>query len=415
MKSTSTERSLSAGKAEPPGPAGPKPKNKRRRYRWLPYVGVAVLAALIVAGLWPRPVPVETARVEFGALRATVNEEGKTRIKERFLVSAPVAGQLARIPLKAGAEVRAGETVVATIEPLAPAPLDARSRALAEARRDTATANLEKARAARDFAASELRRFQRLYGEKTVSVQEYESVLWRETNAAKDQAAAASALRQAETELAEFTNRDNPDGSRSPVQTLKAPVSGRVLRVFEESARTVPAGTPLVELGDPANLEVVVEVLSRDGAALAPGAKVEFEQWGGGRPLAGRVRLVEPAAFTKVSALGVEEQRVRVIADLETPPEQRPSLGDGFRVEARIVLWETERALKAPTGALFRQGRDWAVFVLTEGRAVQRPIQVGRSSATEAQILGGLKEGEAVILYPGDRIRNGQRVKAITI
>jgi HlyD family secretion protein len=198
---------------------------------------------------------------------------------------------------------------------------------------------------------------------------------------------------------------------------VKAPASGRVLEVIEENARTVAAGAPLLEIGDPTDLEVVVEVLSRDGAAIAPGSKVEFEQWGGAEPAAliGRVRLVEPAAFTKVSALGVEEQRVRVIADLLTPPDQRLSLGDNFRVEARIIIWEADKALKVPAGALFRRGDQWATFVLAEGRAQLRLVHPGQSSGTETQILDGLKPGETVILYPGSRVHDGQRVKEIKI
>jgi HlyD family secretion protein len=185
--------------------------------------------------------------------------------------------------------------------------------------------------------------------------------------------------------------------------------------VFEENARSVPAGTELLEIGDPTDLEVVVEVLSRDGAAIAPGAPVEFDQWGGGEPLLGRVRLVEPAAFTKVSALGVEEQRVNVVADLVTPSEQRRNVGDKFRVDARIIVWEDRNALKVPAGALFRQGDQWATFVVAEGRARLQLLKVGRSSGTETQVLEGLKQSEEVILYPGSRVRDGQRVRPITI
>ena len=395
----------------------PKPNNTTRHTRrWLPYAGGVVLVALIVAGLWPRPTPVETAPVTVGVLRATVNEEGKTRIRQRFVVSAPVAGQLRRVPFKAGAEVRAGLTLVAVIDPLPPTLLDARTRSLAEARRDVAAANLKKAQAAHAFAASELKRIEKLHAEKTATIQELETAQWRKTSTEKDEAAAESALRQAEAELAEFGTfpEDDTNSWRSPT-AIKAPASGRVLRVFEENARVVAASTPLLEIGDPADLEVVIEVLSRDGAGIMPGARVDLEQWGGGPPLAGRVRLVEPAAFTKVSALGVEEQRVNVIADLTTPAEERRSLGDSFRVEARIVVWETNQALKVPSGALFRRGQAWAAFVVANDRAQLRAVTVGRSSGTETQVLTGLKEGDAVILYPGDRVQDGQRVRTIKI
>ena len=398
-----------------PAPApGARPNLRRHSRRWLPYAGALLLVGLLVAGLWPQPVPVELARASTGKLRATVNEEGKTRIKQRYTISATVSGQVRRIPFKAGAEVKAGETVVAVIDPLSPAPLDARARRLAEARRDTAAANLEKARASHTFATSEWKRFEKLFSEKTVSVQERESAEWRESSAAKDEAAALSALHQAEAELAEF----DPNGAakaQRPPQEIKSPVTGRVLRVFEENARVVNAGTPLVEVGDPADLEVVVEVLSRDGATISQGCKVELEQWGGGEPLQAIVRLVEPAAFTKVSALGVEEQRVRVIADLVTPPEERRSVGDNFRVEARIVVWEADQALKVPAGALFRQGERWATFVLDHGRARLRWVKLGRSSGPETQVLEGLSPSEEIILYPGSRVRDGLRVKPIQL
>src|ERR1039458_1928453 len=235
--------------------------------RWLPYAGAAVLVALITAGLWPRPIPVETARAAVGTLRATVNDEGKTRIKQRYVVSAPVAGQLRRIPFKAGAEVRADETVVAVIEPVSPTLLDARTRTATEAKRDTAVANVEKARAGQHFAASDLRRLEKLHAEKMVSVQELENGQLREASAAKEQAAAQSALRQTEAELAEFGGSTSVGTNTllDPVQ-VKAPATGSVLHVFEENARVVAAGTPLMEIGDPADLEVVVEVLWPEAA-----------------------------------------------------------------------------------------------------------------------------------------------------
>ena len=375
-----------------------------------------MLVALIVIGFLPRTIPVETARVTEGTLRATVNEEGKTRIKQRYVVSAPVAGHLRRIPFKAGAEVIAGKTVVAVIDPLSPAMLDARNRALAEARRETAAANRDKAREAERFAANELQRIEKLQAAKSVSQQDLENAQWREISAAKDVAAAESAVRQMEAELKEFPVSDGSttNAVRAPVE-VTSPISGRVLHVFEESTRVVAPGTPLLNVGDPADLEAIIEVLSRDGAAISPGAKVELEQWGGAGPLAARVRLIEPAAFLKISALGVEEQRVNVVVDFVTPYEQRRNLGDNFRVEARIVIWESDRTLKAPAGALFRRGQNWAAFVLAGGRAELRRVSVGRTSGSETQILDGLKAGDEVILYPGDRVHDRQRVKPIQI
>ncbi len=386
---------------------------KRHKRRWLPYAAIALLIAGIVAGMWPKPLPVETATVSVGTLRSTVDEEGKTRIKDRFVVCAPVTGQLRRIPFKAGAEVRANETVIAIIDPLVPTLLDARSRSLAEARRDTAAANVEKARVTHELTASELKRFESLWKEKTISVQELEVAQTREAAASKDLAAAQSALRQAEVELAQFAGNARNDAV-APVE-VRAPGNGRVLHVLEENSRPVSVGTPLVEIGDPANLEVVVETLSRDGAAISAGTNVELEQWGGGSILKARVRLVEPAAFTKVSALGVEEQRVNVVADFVSPIEQWRNLGDNFRVEARIITWEDDNALKVPSGALFRKGQAWAAFVVTGDKAQLKSVKVGRNSGSETQVLEGLKEGEELILYPGDRVHDGQRIKRIKI
>lgn len=387
-----------------------KPRHKKRR--WIPYVGAALLIAAIVGGLWPKPLPVETTKVATGVLRATVDEEGKTRIRDRFIVSAPVMGQLRRIPLKPGAEVRANETVIAAIDPLAPTLLDARNRSLAEARRDSATANVEKSRIAHDLASSELKRFKRLAAEKTISPQELETAETREASAAKDFSAAESALREVEAELRQFA--PGASASSSPIE-VRAPAGGKVLRVFEESSRAISAGAPLLEIGDPTNLEVVIETLSRDGAAITPGTRILLEQWGGGAALEAQVRLVEPAAFTKVSALGVEEQRVNVVADFTSPPEQWRGLGDNFRVEARIIVWENSDALKVPSGALFRHGEEWAAFVITGDRAHLRKVKAGQSSGSETQVLEGLKEGEELILYPGDRVRDGQRIKRIKI
>ena len=332
------------------------------RRRWLPWAAGLGLLVILGLGLRPRPAPVETARAAFGPLRATVSEEGKTRIRQRYVVASPVAGQLRRIPLKPGA-ILAADAVVAVIEPPAASPLDPRTRALAEARRDAAQADLLKVRAAHALAEADLARVRKMYAERTVSPQDLDAAQLRETNAARAVVAAEGALRGAEAELTA------PAPSGGPIE-VRTPVAGRVLQVYQESERPVAAGTPLLEVGDPADLEVVIELLSRDAAALAPGARAELEQWGGARPLEARVRLVEPAAFTKISALGVEEQRANVVADIVTPLAERASLGDNFRIEARVVVWETERTLKVPVSALFRRGTDWAAYVVRDGRAV---------------------------------------------
>lgn len=381
---------------------------KPRPFRWLPYALAAGLVALIILGLRPQPAPVEIARVVSGPLRATVSEEGKTRIKQRYVVAAPVSGQLRRIAFKPGAAVEAGVTVVAVIDPLPASPLDERNRALAEARRDSTRRVLEKSLTSHELARNELRRIEQMFHAGTISPQELESAKMRETAAARDVAAAEGALRQVEAELA-VTGLAGASAS-APVE-VRANATGRVLHVFQESARAVAQGTPLLEIGDPADLEVIVEMLSRDGAAIAPGAPVVLEQWGGPTPLEGRVRLVEPAAFTKYSALGVEEQRVNVVVDITSPREQWTTLGDNFRVEARVITWESGSVLKLPVSGLFRQGNAWAAYVVRDGRAALVPVQAGRASGAEIQIVEGLAEGDEVILYPGDRIKDGQRVK----
>ena len=392
-------------------PTSSVPK-KPKRIRWLPYAAGAVLLVLLGFGLRPRPAPVETARATSGPLRATVSEEGKTRIRQRYVISSPVTGQLRRVPFKPGAEIAAGD-VVAAIEPMTASPLDTRSRALAEARLVSAAASLEKIRAAHALAISELQRMEKMFAGKTVSPQDLEGAQMRETVAAGELAAAEGALHQAEAELAGAVPAGS--GPAPALVEVHAPVAGRVLHVFQESERPVAAGTPLLDAGDPADLEVVIELLSRDGAALAPGARVELEQWGGPKPLAARVRLVEPAAFTKISALGVEEQRVNVVADITTPLAERLTLGDNYRVEARVIVWESDRVLKVPVSALFRRGSEWAAYVVRGGRAALVSVQAGRSSGTEMQVLGGLQEGDEVILYPGDRVADGQRVQPVKI
>jgi len=415
---------------EPTTTASPAPRARprnqvRRPRRWIPALGLLFLVTLLTLGFWPKPVPVETAVAAVGPLRSTVNEEGKTRIRNRYVVSAPVAGQLRRIGFEPGDPVKARETVVAVIEPLPSTLLDSRTRTAAAARRDSAAARLDIARRALVFARSERDRFEKLFADKVVSIQELDAARWRQESAEGEAVAAESALRQAEAELSEVAPGMDSSGSNPgpgataatppPPVEVRAPADGRVLRVFEKNARVVTPGLPLLEIGNPDDLELVIEVLSRDGAVLVPGTKVELVQWGRDEPLQAQVRLVEPAAFTKVSALGVEEQRVNVIADFVTPPAQRRGLGDHFRVEARIVVWEEARVLKVPAGALFRRGDQWWAFVVQAGRARIRAVQPGRSSGREIQVLHGLEPGDVVVLYPSDRVADGERVRAISI
>lgn len=415
--------------------------------RHLPLLGGLLLVALIVAGMWPRAVPVEVAAVTRGPLAVTVDEEGMTRVKNRYVVSAPVAGLLRRIDWKAGASVEAGKTVLAVLETSGADFLDARSQAqaqarvqAAEARREMAAAQRDGAQAAQALAQSELERARVLREKKTLSQQEFDVAQMRGTTAAQDERAAEFALQVADFELQQARALLIREGRGAVVQgptaesgasaapgpgtapglnaeplIITSPVNGRILRVLQESGRVVPSGFPLLEIGDPTDLEVRVEVLSRDGVAIQPGARVMLEQWGGPQPLEARVRLVEPSAFTKISALGVEEQRVYVIADFVDPVERRPTLGDSYRVEARIVTWEGRDVLQASAGALFQRGGAWQAFVMDGSQVRLRPVQVGHGNGLQTEITGGLQEGDRVIMYPGDKVGEGKRVKAMTV
>ena len=411
--------------SDPPQPTAALKKTTASVWRRrLPWLGGLLLGLLIVVGLWPRAVPVETGRVNRGALLVTVDEEGMTRVKNRYLVSAPVAGQLRRIDWKAGALVEAGRTVLATLETRAADFLDARSQAQAEARvraaeanREVALAQRERAGAAARMFTADFERLKQLFAQNVSSLQEFDLAQMRAATALQDERAAEFGLKVAAFELEQaraLLSREQPGGSAEPL-VITSPVGGRILRVFQESSRVVPGGFPLLEVGDPTDLEVRIEVLSRDGVAIRPGARVILEQWGGAEPLAARVRLVEPSAFTKISALGVEEQRVYVIADFTDPLEKRPALGDSYRVEARIATWESQGVLHASAGALFQRAGVWQAFVLDGRHARLRTVQVGHSNGRDTEILGGLQEGERVVLYPGDKVADGARIVPIQV
>lgn len=396
--------------------------------RRLPLVGAILVVALIVAGLWPRPLPVESGRVARGPLVVTVDEEGMTRVRNRYVLSAPISGQLQRIDWKAGADVQAGKTVLATLESSGADFLDARSLAQAEARvraaaaaRDAAAAQRDRAVAAAKLATAEFERAKSLREQNVASPQEFDLAQMRADTAAQEVRAAEFGSKVAEYELQQaeaLLTRGKPTAETSgglPPLVVTSPIDGKILRVLQESSRVVPAGFPLMELGDPTDLEVRIEVLSRDGVAIRPGARVMLERWGGDVALNARVRLVEPAAFTKISALGVEEQRVYVIADFTDPIEARATLGDSYRVEARIVTWEQPDALHAPAGALFQRDGAWQTFVIEGGRAQLRTIKTGRSNGVQTEILEGLREGEQLVVYPGDQVVDGSRVKPLVI
>lgn len=390
----------------------------------LPLVVLVLVVVGLVMSLRPRPAPVDLAPVTRGPLQVTVDDDGRTRVKERYVVSSPLAGRLARITYKAGEPVRAGRTPLAVIDPSDPALLDARAVAEAEARVRAAALAVERARtqivaanAALEFATSELRRAQAAASRGGANEREVQDAQLSVTMRTEEARAAEFARQIAVFELAQaeaalVRTRPVEEGADADAArlTILSPIDGRVLRVLRESAGFVSPGTPLVEIGDSADLEIEVDVLSPDAVRIAPGAAVHIENWGGPAALRGRVRLVEPSAFTKVSALGVEEQRVNVIIDFVDPPGARAGLGDGFRVQTRIVVSEAADVLKVPTGALFRRGDRWATFVEQNGRASLRLLEIGRRNHAEAEVLNGLSVGERVVVYPSDRVRDGVKL-----
>jgi HlyD family secretion protein len=385
-----------------------------------------LVAAGLVYSFWPRPVPVDLAAVQRGHLAVTVNEEGQTRVKQAYVVSAPIAGNALRIALEVGDSVVANKTEVARIEPVDPAFLDVRTRAqaeaavrAAEAARALTAAELKSAEAELAFARTELERARRLYKRAAGTRRALDEAErgYRTRAAAVETAKAKLRVREFELERAKLLLL--PPGERTRTRLgpcgciiVRSPVSGSVLRIFHKSAGVVRAGEQLVEVGDPRKLEVYVDLLSSDAVRVRPGQRVIIEGWGGAKPLSGQVNRVEPLGKTKVSALGIEEQRVDVVIDLTDPPARWRQLGHGFRVETRIVLWESDKALKVPLSALFRVGERWAVFAAIDGRARRRFVTVGRRTDHEAELTGGLKEGEKVIVHPGERVADGIGVVA---
>lgn len=390
---------------------------------WPRVFGLVSLALLVIAGLawgfWPRPLVVDAAPVREAPLTVTVEEEGRTRVKDRFVISAPVAGYLRRIQLEVGDPVT-WDQVLACLEPSPSPVLDPRSRAEAEARISRAQAALRMAEeqvtaaeAEAEYAKLVANRMEELRRERTVPQQELDEARSRDRQAAANLRSAQFAVEVAQFEVAAAqTALDYAGGGgdeREPIP-LRSPVNGSVLKLLRKSAAVVTAGEPLIEVGDPTALEVEVDLLSADAVRVRPGTQVRLERWGGEGTLEAVVRTVEPVGFTKVSALGVEEQRVWVIADLTSPYERWGSLGDGYRVEASFVLWHGERVLQIPTSALFRRGDGQAVFVIEDGRARLHPVVTGQRAGLVVQIVDGLTAGETVITHPDDRIADGVRV-----
>ncbi|MCC6473723.1 MAG: efflux RND transporter periplasmic adaptor subunit [Burkholderiales bacterium] len=395
------------------------------RRQWLALA--VLLAAVALALAWafaPRPAPVEVAAVARGAFEQIVEEDGKTRVRERYVVSAPLAGRLARIALEPGDAVKAGATV-AVLYPADPSLLDPRTTRELEERVGAAQAALEQARAesaraeiALAQAKIDAARDARLAKEGFLSQSAREKTDLDLRLKARMLEAARFAQQGAEHGLAQaraalLRARDLPAARSAAARwPISSPVAGRVLRVLQKSETVVAIGTPLVELADPAALEIVVDVLSADATRIAPGATVAIDA-GAGYALAGRVRMVEPGAFTKVSALGVEEQRVNVLVDFTSAPESVRGLGDGYRVDVRITTFEKADAVTVPVSALFREDGDWKVFAASDGRAHKRAVKIGGRNPVSAWVESGLEPGERVIVYPGDSVAEGSRVEIV--
>ena len=381
--------------------------------KWLIRGGLALGAvAVLTMFLRPDPIAVEVATAEMRPLDVTIDEDGRTRAVDRYVVTAPVAGRLERIGIREGDCIAAGD-ILARLEPL---PLDASTReqlearlSAARARQRAAAATFERARSAREQARRELERRRSLANEGAIAtehVEQYALALeTREEELRSAEAANSAAAADVDAVQASLLAERGPNAAIA----VRAPAAGTALRIPERSGRIVQAGETLLEIGDPAALEVIVDVLTTDAVRIRPGMPATLEGWGGSAAIPARVRIIEPSAFTHTSALGVDEQRVNVILDLEERPE---SLGDGYRVEASILIWAAENVLTVPSSALFRAGSGWQLFVMEEGRAQLRDVVLGERSGVTAQITQGVSEGELVLQFPSDEIRDGIRVEA---
>jgi HlyD family secretion protein len=394
---------------------------QRRLTLWAVLGGCIVIALFVV--FRPQAVPVDTRSASLGTLVVSVDEEGETRVRDIFVLSAPVAGRMLRIEAEAGDKVVANETIIAEIEPVDPTFLDFRSEAqakaavrAAESAKTLAQAEVDQWEAELDFARAELVRARELIEDNTISQRDLDDAERNERTAKATYATKIAALQVANFELerarAELLSPAEVRAQRDDCDCvpITAPVDGRILRVLNESEGVVAAGDALLEIGDATDLEIVVDLLSADAVKVAAGQKVIVEGWGGDRPLIGRVRRVEPFGFTKISALGIEEQRVNVIIDFTSPQEQWTRLGHGYQVDLRIVLWERSDVITLPLTALFRSGDQWAVFIESDGYAEYREVTVGKRNGLEAEITGGLEVDEQVILYPSDAVADGVRV-----
>ena len=391
----------------------------KRKYLW--WLGIAVgVGGVVWLSLAPKAVEVETATVTRAHMKVTVDEEGETRLRRRFVVSAPVPGRVLRIESRPGDIVKAGQTL-AVIQPVMPTPLDARTQTMGEARVSGADATAARARAERERLNVELKQaetdaarakslFDNGYGSKDV----WEQADARVRALRQALAAAASAVRAAEFDLAAakaaLVSRGEIAAGRAV--TVVAPIAGVILRRAQESEAVVVPGAPLLEIGNLDDLEIVTDLLSTEAVRVRPGADVVIDRWGGDGTLAGRIQRIEPAGFMKISALGVEEQRVNVVIDFLDPRERRPTLGDGFRVEVRIVVWQKADAITVPTSSLFRHEGEWAVFVIEGEILRRRTVKIGQRNDQVAEVVDGLAGGDRVVAYPGESLSDGATVRS---
>jgi HlyD family secretion protein len=429
MVSSSTATGTEAESNAKAGARGALPRSARERRRALArnlrhaMLALGLVAAMVLA-VWamrPRAVPIDEARVERGPLVVAIEETGVTRVKDRYVVSAPTTGRVSRLLLEPGDGVREGDALAEMAPALSPL-LDERARAEAEARLGAAVSALGQARAqaaragvARDLSNQELARTKRLADSGSLSQQELERAEFGARMRSEEQSSAefASKVASEEVRVARVAlGRDVPSSARDRHAAVLAPASGRVLRVLQKSAGVVQAGAPLLEVGDARALEVVVDLLTTDAVQVEAGTAVVIQGWGGSGPLAGKVRRIEPSAFTRPSALGVDEQRVNVVVALTEPPERWAALGDGYRVEARLVLWQAKGVLQVPQGALFRHGDGWAVFRVQASTARLVPVEIGHRGEARVEIVSGLSSGDVVAVHPGDRVKDGARVES---
>lgn len=389
-------------------------------------LGFALLAAAgFFYALAPKPVLVDTAVIERGAMKVTVDEEGETRIKEIYVVSAPIDGKVLRSPREIGDAVEKEKTLLAVIQPGDPSFLDIRTRreleaavAAAEASVVLTEAEIDRAESELEFAQSDLKRAKSLAQRGTISERTLEKaaldVQTRQASLAQARANLILRKRQLDSAKARLIG---PEQTTQQIEAgsccveVKAPVNGRVLQIDKESEQVVRAGEPLLRIGDPADLEIVTDLLSTDAVKVKPGAEALIEGWGGPQPLAARVRRIDPAGFTKVSALGIEEQRVNTVLDLTGERDELLPLGHDFRVFVRITVWSSNDVVTVPLGALFRQGNNWAVFTIAEGKARLTQIEIGERNAKVAAVIGGLEPGDEVILHPSDRVVDGVSIE----